>query len=183
MYSECLSCNKLGNGCDGPNFMAMSPEMLAKWIDSRMKVLGMTNQKLADLAQVAKGTIDTVRAGKRGNFEFETMRRIMKALVGESWGGDPCPYPPSEDGERLLDKVITLEGENQTLIEKCETLLAQLLEDQKLHQSNLERAQEAVERTKKEAREDIAFLKEQITFYKERISFLTGLLQEKSEKA
>ena len=182
MYTECLSCNKLGNGCDGPNFMAMSPELLAKWIDSRMKVLGMTNQKLADLAQVAKGTIDTVRAGKRGNFEFETMRRIMKSLVGESWGGDPCPYPISEDGEKLLDKVLSLESENQKLIEKCEILLAQLLEDQKVHQSNLERAQDAVERAKQEAREDIAFLKDQINFYKERISFLSSLLQAKNAK-
>lgn len=120
MYSECLSCTKLGAGCDGPNFMAMSPEMLAKWIGSRMKDINMTNQVLSDKSGVPKGTIDTLRAGKRYNFEFNTLQPILQVLVGTSWGSDPCPFPP--DTKELLEAELA----KQT--ERSKALAEQLIE-------------------------------------------------------
>ena len=120
MYSECLNCAKLGTGCDGPNFMAMSPEMLAKWIGARMKAINMTNQVLSDKSGVPKGTIDTLRAGKRGNWEFHTLQPILQVLVGASWGSDPCPFPP--------DTKESLEAENAKLSENCKRLSEQLVE-------------------------------------------------------
>ena len=120
MYSECLGCVKLGNGCDGPNFMAMSPEMLAKWVGSRMKAMNMTNQVLSDKSGVPKGTIDTLRAGKRYNWEFNTLQPILQVLVGTSWGSDPCPFPP--------DARESLEAENAALREKNKLQYEQLLE-------------------------------------------------------
>ena len=120
MYSECLTCAKLGNGCDGPNFMAMSPEMLAKWIGSRMKILNMTNQVLSDKSGVPKGTIDSLRAGKRYNFEFNTLQPILQVLVGASWGSDPCPFPP--------DTKENLEAELAKQTERSNLLAEQLLE-------------------------------------------------------
>lgn len=120
MYSECLTCHKLGNGCDGPNFMAMSPEMLAKWIGSRMKIINMTNQVLSDKSGVPKGTIDSLRAGKRYNFEFNTLQPILQVLVGASWGSDPCPFPP--------DTKEHLEAELAKQTEKSKALAEQLVE-------------------------------------------------------
>ena len=120
MYTECLTCAKLGDGCDGPNFMAMSPEMLAKWIGARMKILNMTNQVLSDKSGVPKGTIDSLRSGKRFNFEFNTLQPILQVLVGASWGSDPCPFPPS-----TIDK---LEEENAALTERSARLYEQLVE-------------------------------------------------------
>lgn len=120
MYSECLSCPKLGDGCDGPNFMAMSPEMLAKWVGARMKALNMTNQVLSDKSGVPKGTIDTLRAGKRYNWEFNTLQPILQVLVGASWGSDPCPFPP--------DTKEQLEAENAALSAKAKLLTEQLIE-------------------------------------------------------
>lgn len=120
MYSECLTCPKLGNGCDGPNFMAMSPEMLAKWIGSRMKNLNMTNQVLSDKSGVPKGTIDSLRAGKRYNFEFNTLQPILQVLVGASWGSDPCPFPP--------DTKEHLEAELAKQTERSKALAEQLVE-------------------------------------------------------
>lgn len=120
MYSECLTCVKLGNGCDGPNFMAMSPEMLVKWIGARMKAMNMTNQYLSDRAGVPKGTIDTLRAGRRVNFEFNTLQPILQVLVGASWGSDPCPFPP--------DTKEHLEAENAALTKKTGQLYEQLIE-------------------------------------------------------
>lgn len=120
MYSECLTCAKLGDGCDGPNFLAMSPEMLAKWVSTRMKAINMTNQVLSDKSGVPKGTIDTLRAGKRYNWEFNTLQPILQVLVGASWGSDPCPFPP--------DTKEQLEAENTALIGKNRLLTEQLLE-------------------------------------------------------
>lgn len=118
MYSECLTCPKLGSGCDGPNFMAMSPDMLAKWIGSRMKILNMTNQVLSDKSGVPKGTIDSIRAGKRFNFEFNTLQPVLQVLVGASWGSDPCPFPP--------DTKEALEAELAKQTKKSKALAEQL---------------------------------------------------------
>lgn len=120
MYSECLTCAKLGNGCDGPNFMAMSPEMLAKWIGSRMKLINMTNQVLSDKSGVPKGTIDSLRACKRYNFEFNTLQPILQVLVGASWGSDPCPFPP--------DTKEHLEAELAKQTKRSKALAEQLVE-------------------------------------------------------
>ena len=120
MYTECLSCAKLGDGCDGPNFWAMSPDMLVKWMAARMKSLNMTNQQLADKSGVPKGTIDVIRAGKRDNFEFNTLQPILQVLVGASWGSDPCPFPPY-----TIDK---LEAENAALVERNSRMAEQIAE-------------------------------------------------------
>ena len=120
MYSECLNCAKLGNGCDGPNFLAMSPDMLVKWIAARMTIMHMTNQYLSDKSGVPKGTIDALRAGKRDNFEFNTLQPILQVLVGASWGSDPCPFPPST--------IDQLETENAALAERNRLLTEQLTE-------------------------------------------------------
>lgn len=117
MYSECLTCPNLGNGCDGPNFMAMSPEMLAKWIGSRMKILNMTNQVLSDKSGVPKGTIDSLRAGKRYNFEFNTLQPILQVLVGASWGSDPCPFPP-DTKEHLEAELAKQTARSKALAEQ-----------------------------------------------------------------
>lgn len=117
MYSECLTCPKLGDGCDGPNFMAMSPEMLAKWIGSRMKILNMTNQVLSDKSGVPKGTIDSLRAGKRFNFEFNTLQPILQVLVGASWGSDPCPFPP-DTKEHLEAELAKQTARSKALAEQ-----------------------------------------------------------------
>ena len=120
MYTECLNCAKLGDGCDGPNFWAMAPDMLVKWIVARMKAMNITNQFLSDKSGVPKGTIDALRAGKRENFEFNTLQPILQVLVGSSWGSDPCPFPP--------DTKEQLEAENTLLSEKCVRMSEQLIE-------------------------------------------------------
>lgn len=117
MYSECITCPKLGNGCDGPNFLAMSPDMLAKWVSTRMKTINMTNQGLSDKSGVPKGTIDSMRAGKRFNWEFNTLQPILQVLVGASWGSDPCPFPP-DIKKNLEDEIITLIANNKSMTEQ-----------------------------------------------------------------
>ena len=153
MYSECLKCAKLGDGCDGPNFMAMSPEMLVKWISNRMTVLGVTNQRVADKSGVPKGTIDSLRAGKRFNFEFNTLQPILQYLVGSSWGGDPCPFPPDVTAEII--------EENSKLAEKCDHLTEQIGELKDL----------------------VTHYKEQVAFYKKEVAALNKKVKELEKRS
>lgn len=152
MYSECLNCVKLGDGCDGPNFLAMSPEMLAKWVSARMKAINMTNQVLSDKSGVPKGTIDTLRAGKRTNWEFHTLQPILQVLVGASWGSDPCSFPPNTKEH--------LEAENAMLSEKCKLMAEQLVE----------------------AKGVIDVYKDQNAIYKKQIAALTKQVKEYEKK-
>lgn len=152
MYTECLSCVKLGNGCDGPNFWAMSPDMLVKWIVARMKAMNITNQYLSDKSGVPKGTIDALRAGKRDNFEFNTLQPILQVLVGASWGSDPCPFPP--------DTKEHLEAENAALAEKNARMMEQLME----------------------AKGIIAIYREQNAMYKKQIAALNKQIKDNEKK-
>lgn len=152
MYTECLSCVKLGNGCDGPNFWAMSPDMLVKWIVARMKAMNITNQYLSDKTGVPKGTIDALRAGKRDNFEFNTLQPILQVLVGASWGSDPCPFPP--------DTKEHLEAANAALAEKNERMMEQLME----------------------AKGILAIYREQNAMYKKQIATLTKQVKDSEKK-
>lgn len=152
MYTECLSCVKLGNGCDGPNFWAMSPDMLVKWIVARMKAMNITNQYLSDKSGVPKGTIDALRAGKRDNFEFNTLQPILQVLVGASWGSDPCPFPP--------DTKEHLEAANAALAEKNERMMEQLME----------------------AKGIIAIYREQNAMYKKQIAALNKQIKDNGKK-
>lgn len=93
MYEECLSCNKLGVSCDGPNFVAMNAHELLEWCKTRKHHLGLSNAKLADLSNMPKGTIDRLFAGEHNDFKYETMRHLVRALVGGKFDDNPCPAP------------------------------------------------------------------------------------------
>ena len=50
MYEKCLECKKLGNPCDGPNFMAMGTAELIEWCNNRRKQIpGMTYDKIVEI--------------------------------------------------------------------------------------------------------------------------------------
>ena len=113
MYLECLMCPKLGVSCDGPNFVAMSAQELLEWCKMRKSRLGISNAKLAEMSKTPKGTIDRLFSGDYNDFKYETVRPLVKALVGGDWNGNPCPNP-EEHTEELLHKA---EEENARLKE------------------------------------------------------------------
>lgn len=113
MYLECLSCPKLGTQCDGPNFVAMPSSELLEWCKERKKRLGLSNAKLSELSGVPQGTIDRLFADMHCDFKHETMRPLLKALVGGNWSGNPCPNPDDHMEERLH----VCEDENKRLRE------------------------------------------------------------------
>lgn len=106
MYRECIDCAKLGKVCDGPNFIAMTAHEIVEWCKLRKAHLRWTNQKLADMADMPKGTIDRLMAaGTDVDFKYITIRPIVKALIGGEWHGQPCPDPDAGSSEDVIAKM------------------------------------------------------------------------------
>lgn len=131
MYDECLSCPKLGISCDGPNFVAMSARDLLEWCKQRKARLGLTNAKLSEMSHVPKGTIDRLFSGDHMDFKFETVRPLLRCLVGGSFDGNPCPAPDDNENQHLheiieqqKESIRLLEEENNRMLEFFQGQLA-----------------------------------------------------------
>lgn len=144
MYKKCLSCPKLGVSCDGPNFVAMPAHELLEWCKERKQILRLSNAKLGELSNTPKGTIDRLFAGEHGDFKYETVRPLLRALVGGELGENPCPTMETWLEEKLVQTV----EENNKLAEQIKQI-------EKEHD-------EEIDELKKEHREDTRFLREQV---------------------
>lgn len=109
MYEKCLECNKLGNPCDGPNFMAMSTEELIHWCNERKKQLpGLTYDRIVEQTGLSKGTISGFFKGSHPDYRIETIRPILKLLVGGEWEDSPCGDPASEERAQYEETIRQL---------------------------------------------------------------------------
>lgn len=108
-YNVCIKCPHIGKTCDGPNFLAMTPERWSEWCRLRKNELDMTNAELAELSDVPKSTVDRVLAGHMADVRLSTMRQMTKVLVGGTWGEYPCHMPEDdEEYEQLRDEIERL---------------------------------------------------------------------------
>lgn len=115
MYSECLTCPKLGISCDGPNFAVMPADELLKWCRKRKENLRLSNAQLAEMSGVPKGTIDRLLSSTAGAFNFETIRPLLRALIGGNFNGNPCGDPPEQAQKNYEEMIEFLQRENQRL--------------------------------------------------------------------
>lgn len=109
MHLQCVRCPKLGKECDGPKFVSMSPQELVAWCKERKKHMGLTNEKLAEMSGMSKGTIDGFLANSHPDFKFSTVRPLLQVLVGGRWKDDPCPVQEAESV--AVERVRQLETE------------------------------------------------------------------------
>lgn len=155
MYSECLSCPKLGSACDGPNFLAMSSAQLLAWCKERKHNLHMTNAKLGESSNTPKGTIDRLFAGTETGFQFDTIGPIVKALVGcAKWSNNPCAHPYGQNDEEINEKIA----------QATETIRELKRENHRLaHELALERQHRAdMEKAEKQTTETLQFMRDQL---------------------
>lgn len=140
MYNECITCPKLGQMCDGPNFLNMSAAELSEWCKERKKHLGLSNQRIAEIANMSKGTVDGLLANAHNDFRYETIRPVLKALIGGEWGGHPCDAIAEGERAEMLNKIQQYEAEIKWREERFQRLSkenARLADDLKSTQTFL----------------------------------------------
>ena len=170
-HNICISCAKLGQTCDGPNFLAMSIERWCEWCRLRRDHLKWKNQTIAEKAGLSKVSIDRIMACDAKDLRITTMQAVTKALVNGAWGQSPCVLVTETEKEIYVD--------NPVIIAQCQHLQNTL--------DNLSEAYKAeIAAIREEAHQKVAFLLEQIAF-KERqmdakdrhIEWLHSLIQHK----
>lgn len=124
MFEKCLSCSLLGTSCNGPNFFTASASEMLDWCKERKARLGLTNAKISDLSGVPKGTVDRLFAGEHVDAKFETVRPIVKCLVGGEFDVNTCIAPDRVQMEHQAEII----EQQQILIQKLEEEKARLID-------------------------------------------------------
>lgn len=114
-YGKCVRCPDIGVTCDGPNFAAMSMEEIVRWCIARKNFLGLTNQVIATQAGLALGTVGCFFSGTHSDIRMDTLRLILKVLIGGNYTGRPCPDAPTDH-----DKIVAaLEDKLSAANDRC----------------------------------------------------------------
>ena len=162
-HNVCVSCSRIGQTCDGPNFLAMSVERWCEWCKLRRDFLGWKNQKVADIAKVSKISVDRIMAGDVKDLRITTMQAVTKALVNGAWGQSPCVLVTETEKDIYQD--------NPAILAQCQQL-----------QRTLDSVSEDFKRELAYIREDderkIDFLKKQIEIKDKHIELLYTIIKE-----
>ena len=133
---------------------------LIQWCNNRQKVLGWTNQMLAEKSSVPLGTINRIKAGEYQDCKYSTIKNILIALIG----GTSDEFSCTEQVEKELKQLEALEKQATTLSaveEENKALKVRLSEIDELHRKDIRAIRE-------EYQEQIAFLKEQLRAWQTR---------------
>ena len=161
-YNICISCSKLGQTCDGPNFLAMTVERWCEWCHLRRDHLKWKNQTIADKAGVSKISIDRIMAGDVKDLRISTMQSVTKALVNGVWGHSPC--------------VLVTETENKIDVDNP-VIVAQCQQIQNTLDSLAVEYKEQVVAIRAEAQKKIDFLREQVAIKDKHIGLLYSIIE------
>lgn len=162
MYEKCLECKKLGNPCDGPNFMAMNTDDLIHWCNERKKQLpGLTYDRIVEQTGLSKGTVSGFFKGSHTDYRIETIRPILKLLVGGEWEDTPCGDPTAEERAHYEEKIHQLESEIAWRDDKIKHL-----------EKNYESMTTLIANTNKRNAEQTQFLQDQVKNRNKTIVFL-----------
>lgn len=163
-YNICISCPKIGQTCDGPNFLAMSVERWCEWCHLRRDFLGWKNQTIADKAGVSKISIDRIISGDVKDLRISTMQAVTRALLNGSWGQSPCALVAETEKEIRVD--------NPVIVAQCQHL-----------QNTLDTISEEFKREMEHVREEdqkkISFLMDQVAIKDKQIEWMHSLITEK----
>lgn len=163
-HNICISCPKIGQACDGPNFLAMSVERWCEWCHLRRDYLKWKNQTIADKSGVSKISVDRIMAGDVKDLRITTMQAVTKALVNGMWGQSACILVTGTEKEIYVD--------NPVIVAQCQNLQNTLDTLSEEHKKELEFIRE-------EAKEKIDFLREQVAIKDKQIEWMHSLIQHK----
>lgn len=96
-YNRCIKCPHIGVRCDGPNFLAMSPDRRSEWCRIRKEYLGFTNLYIAEQGGISEMSVARFMSGNNKDMRISTLVEIFRVLVNGTWGQYPCAM--AEDQE------------------------------------------------------------------------------------
>jgi hypothetical protein len=163
-YNICISCSRIGQSCDGPNFLAMSVDRWCEWCHLRKDFLGWKNITLSEKSGVSRMSIDRIMAGDVKDLRITTMQAVTKALVNGSWGQSPCVLVTETEKEIYVDNPVLI-AQCQHLQNTMDTLSAE-------YKTELAYVRE-------EAQRKIDFLREQVKIKDQHIEVLHSLIKRK----
>ena len=161
-YNICVTCSRMGNTCDGPNFLAMSIDRWCEWVHLRKDFLKWKNTTIAEKSGVSKISVDRIMAGDVKDLRITTMQAITRALINGTWGQYPCALVAETEKEIYID--------NPVIIAQCQHLqdtMDKLSEEYKTE----------VAAVRAEAQRKIDFLREQIAIKDKHIEWLQSLIK------
>lgn len=161
-HNICVTCPKIGQTCDGPNFLAMPIERWCEWCRLRRDFLGWKNQKVADEARVSKISIDRIMMGDVKDLRITTMQSVTKALVNGSWGVSPCVLVTETEKEIYVD--------NPVIVAQCQHL-------QNMIDNLSEEYKTEIATVREDDRKKIDFLMEQIKIKDKQIEWMYSVIR------
>ena len=165
-YNICISCSRIGQTCDGPNFLAMSVERFCEWCRLRRDYLGWKNQFVADEACVSRISVDRIMTGDSKDLRITTMQAVAKALVNGVWGQSPCVLVTENEKEIYVDNPVIL-AQCQHLQNSLDTLTEQYKSD--------------MASVREESQRKIVFLMRQVEIKDKHIELLHSIIQDINE--
>lgn len=163
-YNICISCPKIGQTCDGPNFLAMTVDRWCEWCHLRRDFLGWKNQTIAEKSGVSKISVDRIMSGDVKDLRITTMQAVTRALVNGVWGQSPCVLVTETEKEIYVD--------NPVIIAQCQQLQHTL-------DTLSQEFQQEIAAVREEDRRKIEFLRDQVAIKDKHIELLHSLLQRK----
>ena len=163
-YNICVTCSRIGQTCDGPNFLAMSVDRWCEWCHLRRDYLNWKNQTIAEKSGVSKISVDRIMAGDVKDLRITTMQAVTRALVNGTWGQSPCVLVTETEKEVYVDNPVII-AQCQQLQNTLDTLSAE-------YKTELAFVRE-------EARKKIDFLRDQVAIKDRHIELLHSLIQRK----
>ena len=163
-YNICISCSRIGQTCDGPNFLAMSVERWCEWCRLRRDFLNWKNATIAEKSGISKISIDRIMSGDVKDLRITTMQAVTRALVNGTWGQSPCVLVTETEKEIYVD--------NPAIIAQCQHLQHTLDTMSEQYKTELASIRE-------EDRKKIDFLMQQVAIKDRHIEVLHSIICQK----
>lgn len=112
MKEKCKDCPRASTGCLR-YISELSPEDLRDWCLKRKVALALTNQQIADAANISRRTVDRFFAADLRDFRFSSVQPIMLALL-QDFDCRTTTTQTAFDIERADLKIQNLEQQLKT---------------------------------------------------------------------
>ena len=129
MFERCVDCEKMGKTCGGPDFYLMQADELIAWCKRRKEYLRLSNAKIAEAANMSRGTVDNLFANTHADFRYETIRPVLQVLISKTGVQDPCGATGDAEAARIKEEYERLQRENEQLKKELERERAQHEQD------------------------------------------------------